>query len=101
MGEGQACGVVPVVLRLIWRGPAPQAQLHGRLGDVAGKHGKYAYVERRDGWYVKVRVFKNRDEKSPDRYLVVGPKRRDAPPTFPVLKEEDLPEEVRPRLYEV
>ncbi len=67
---------------------------------MGGKHGKYAYVERRDGWYVKVRVFKNRDEE-PDKYLIVGPKRRDAPPTFPLLKEEDLPEEVRAKLYEV
>ena len=68
---------------------------------MAGKHGKYAYVERRDGWYVKVRVFKNRPESDPGKYLVVGPKTREAPPTFPVLKEDELPEEVRPRLYEV
>jgi len=68
---------------------------------MGGKHGKYAYVERRDGLFVKVRVFKNKPEDSAERYLVVGPKRKDAPPTFPVLKEDDLPEEVRPRLYEV
>ena len=68
---------------------------------MGGKHGKYAYVERRDGWYVKVRVFKNKPEGSPDRYLVVGPKARQAPPTYPVLREDELPEDVRPRLYEV
>ena len=28
---------------------------------MGGKHGKYVYVERGDGWYVKVRVLKSRD----------------------------------------
>ncbi len=68
---------------------------------MGGKHGKYVYVRRRDGWYVKVRVLKNRKEDDPERYIIVGPKRRDAPFTFEVLSEDDLPESVRPRLYEV
>ena len=68
---------------------------------MGGKHGKYVYVRRKDGWYVKVRVFKNRDAGNPDRYIIVGPKRREAPITFEVLREDELPEEVRKRLYEV
>ncbi len=68
---------------------------------MGGKHGKYVYVRRRDGWYVKVRVLKGRDESDPTRYIIVGPKRRDAPITFEVLREEDLPEEVRKALYTV
>ena len=66
---------------------------------MGGKHGKYIYVRRKDGWYVKVRVFKNRSESDPDRYLVIGPKRRDAPFTFKVIDEDDLPEGVRRSLY--
>ncbi len=68
---------------------------------MGGKHGKYVYVKRRDGWYVKVRVFKSREESDPDRYIVVGPKVREPPLTFAVIDESDLPEEVRARLYSV
>ncbi|MEB3806197.1 MAG: DUF5622 domain-containing protein [Desulfurococcales archaeon] len=68
---------------------------------MGGKHGKYVYVKRSDGWFVKVRVFKNRAEDDPERYLVVGPKVREAPFTYAVVEEEELPEEVRERLYEV
>ena len=68
---------------------------------MGGKHGKYVYVRRPDGWYVKVRVFKNRPESDPSRYIVVGPKVRSPPPTFEVLDYEDVPEEVRRQLYEV
>jgi len=67
---------------------------------MGGKHGKYVYVRRRDGWFVKVRVFKSRPEDDPERYLVVGPRVREPPFTFGVLEEDDLPEEVRGRLYE-
>ncbi len=66
---------------------------------MGGKHGKYVYVRRRDGWYVKVRLFKNRGSEDPNRYLVVGPKRREAPITFEVLEEEELPEAARRALY--
>ena len=68
---------------------------------MGGKHGKYVYVRRRDGWYVKVRVFKSREESDPDRYIVVGPKVREPPLTFTVIDEGDLPEEARARLYGV
>ncbi|MCE4603722.1 MAG: DUF5622 domain-containing protein [Aeropyrum sp.] len=66
---------------------------------MGGKHGKYIYVKRRDGWYVKVRVFKNKPSDDPERYLVVGPKRRDAPITYGVVEEEELPEDARRALY--
>ena len=66
---------------------------------MGGKHGKYVYVRRSDGWYVKVRVLKNRDEKDPSRYIVVGPKVREAPLTYEVVDEDQLPEEARMALY--
>ncbi len=66
---------------------------------MGGKHGKYVYVDRGDGWFVKVRVFKSRDPASPDRYLVLGFKTREPPLTYRVVKAEELPEEIR-RLVE-
>jgi hypothetical protein len=66
---------------------------------MGGKHGKYAYVLRNDGWYVKVRVLKGREQSDASKYIVVGPKRREAPPSYPVIREDDLPEEVRKQLY--
>ena len=68
---------------------------------MGGKHGKYVYVRRPDGWFVKVRVLKNRGEGDPSRYIVVGPKTRSPPPSFRVVDADELPEEVRQRLYEV
>jgi len=68
---------------------------------MGGKHGKYVYVKRNDGWYVKVRVFKSKPDDDPDRYLVVGPKVKEPPYTFQVIEEEDLPEEVKEKLYEI
>ncbi|MCE4619364.1 MAG: DUF5622 domain-containing protein [Desulfurococcales archaeon] len=68
---------------------------------MGGKHGKYVYVKRSDGWYVKVRVFKSRAEDDPERYIVVGPKVKEPPFTYEVLDEEELPEEVRERLRDV
>ncbi len=70
------------------------------------KHGKYIYVERKDGWYVRVRVLnirlKKKDKEKisyditdPTRYVVVGPKTKVLPLKAQVLKEDDLPEEVR------
>ncbi len=66
---------------------------------MGGKHGKYAYVLRNDGWYVKVRVLKGREQGDPEKYIVVGPKTRKPPATYPVLREDDLPEDVRRQLY--
>jgi hypothetical protein len=68
---------------------------------MGGKHGKYVYVRRRDGWYVKVRVFKGRSDDDPSKYLVVGPKVREPPFTFQVFSEDELPEEARSTLYTV
>lgn len=68
---------------------------------MGGKHGKYAYVRRKDGWYVKVRVLKSRSEGDPERYLVVGPKVREPPATYTTIHENELPEPVRERLYRV
>ncbi|NPA96361.1 MAG: cren protein [Crenarchaeota archaeon] len=68
---------------------------------MALKHRKYVYVERSDGWYVKVRVLKGRAESDPSRYIVVGPKVREPPLTAEVIREASLPEEVRKKLYEV
>lgn len=67
---------------------------------MGGKHGKYAYVDMGNGWYVKVRVLKSRDEKDPDRYIPVGFRTRNPPYTFPILKLEELPEEARRRIME-
>ncbi len=68
---------------------------------VGGKHGKYVYIERRDGWYVKARVFKGREDADPDKYIIVGPKTRRPPLTYQVIGEDNLPDEVKARLYEV
>jgi len=68
---------------------------------MGGKHGKYVYVRRSDGWYVKVRVFKGRPEDDPSRYIVVGPRVKEPPYTFAVIDEDELPDEARERLYTV
>ncbi|BCU68651.1 hypothetical protein HS7_20880 [Sulfolobales archaeon HS-7] len=60
------------------------------------KHKKYVYVEMGKS-YVKLRVFKSRDEKDPNRYIplkrIKGIKRN-----FSVMKLEDLPVEVRDKI---
>lgn len=68
---------------------------------MGGKHGKYVYVRREDGWYIKVRVFKNRREDDPSRYIIVGPKRRNPPSSFEVLDASELPEDVQRKLWEI
>ncbi len=79
---------------------------------MGGKHGKYIYILRKDGWYVKVRVLNIRlkkkgkkeetfDINDPTRYIVVGPKTREAPISYYILKEDDVPDEVRKKLYMV
>jgi len=65
------------------------------------KHGKYAYVKRSDGLYVKVRVFKGRDDNDPLKYIVVGPVVKKAPPRARIINEETLPEPVKKKIYEV
>ncbi|BCS94248.1 hypothetical protein L3N51_01107 [Metallosphaera sp. J1] len=65
---------------------------------MALKHEKYVYVEVGKSRYAKLRVLKNKDENSPERYIVlnslVAKKSRDAK----VLKMDDLPLEVREKL---
>lgn len=62
------------------------------------KHKKYAYIARADGYYVKVRILKSRtDEES--KYIVVGPKVKQPPPTAQIIREEQLPDKVRTELY--
>ena len=68
---------------------------------MGGKHGKYIYVERKDGWYVKVRVLKSRDPSDPDKYVVIGPKVKEPPYTYRIMKEDDLPDLVKEKLYMV
>lgn len=68
---------------------------------MGGKHGKYVYVRRGDGLYVKVRVLKSREEKDPSRYVVVGPVVKAPPITYEVLEEGDVPGEVRQQLYSI
>ena len=68
---------------------------------MGGKHGKYIYVERKDGWYVKVRVLKSRDPSDPDKYVVIGPRVKEPPYTYRIMKEDDLPDLVKEKLYMV
>lgn len=74
------------------------------------KHGKYIYIERKDGWYIKVRVLNIRlkkkgkekitfDTTDPTRYIVVGSKTRNPPIRAQIMKEDDVPEEVRKSIY--
>lgn len=68
------------------------------------KHGKYVYVDRLDGSYVKVRVLnirfhKKTEEKidvtNPTRYIVTGTVVSKPPAKAVVISIEALPEEVR------
>jgi hypothetical protein len=67
------------------------------------KHGKYIYVRRSDGWYVKVRVlgirFKKGEEgadiNDPSRYVVTLVKTRKPPYKAIIVREDDIPGSVR------
>jgi hypothetical protein len=77
------------------------------------KHGKYIYVERKDGWYIKIRVLNIRLKKSgkkekysfdindPSKYVVLPVKTKRPPIKAQIMKEEDIPEEVRIQLYRI
>lgn len=75
------------------------------------KHGKYIYVERGDGLYVKIRLlgirFKKGGKKSeadyndPSRYVVLPVKQLAPPRGAVVIKAEDLPEAVRRLVEEI
>ncbi len=73
---------------------------------MALKHGKYIYIQRNDGWFVKARVLNIRLKKKgkekisyditdPTRYIIIGPKTKRVPFNAQILKEDDIPEEVR------
>ncbi|MEM1749523.1 MAG: DUF5622 domain-containing protein [Desulfurococcaceae archaeon] len=63
------------------------------------KHGKYVYVRRRDGVYVKLRVLKSRDASDSGKYIVVGSRALKPPYNCEVINEEDLPDTVRAEIY--
>ncbi len=65
------------------------------------KHDKYVYVRRSDGYYIKVRVLKSRGDEDQDKYIIVGPKISRAPPTATIIKEEQLSEKVKEKLYTI
>lgn len=70
------------------------------------KHGKYVYVERKDGFYVKVRVLNIRFKKSGkkerysfdindvSKYIVLPVKTRARPLKAEIVKVDDLPKPV-------
>jgi hypothetical protein len=62
------------------------------------KQKKYAYIDTGKGKYVKVRILKNRDENSPDTYIVLNiisiRKYRKAR----LIKIDDMPLEVRDKI---
>jgi hypothetical protein len=74
------------------------------------KKEKYLYIERKDGWYVKVRALNIRLKKKgkekvsyditdPTRYVLTGIKTRRLPFKAQILKEDDVPPDVRKLLY--
>lgn len=73
------------------------------------KHGKYIYVERGDGYYVKVRVLGIRfkrgniegDISDPSKYIIVGSKTKKPPESAVIVSEESLPQVIREKLYSV
>ncbi|MEM4869612.1 MAG: DUF5622 domain-containing protein [Desulfurococcaceae archaeon] len=73
------------------------------------KHRKYVYVERKDGYYVKIRVLNIRfgkkieggDVQDPTRYIVTGVKTKKPPRSAVVVSEEVLPQQVRELVYTV
>ncbi len=73
---------------------------------MGSKHGKYVYVKRDDGYYVKVRVlnirFKKRgkekysfDINDPSRYVVLSVKIKKPPAKAQIIRIDDLPSSVR------
>ncbi|MEM0380677.1 MAG: DUF5622 domain-containing protein [Desulfurococcaceae archaeon] len=74
------------------------------------KHGKYIYVERKDGWFVKIRVLGVRFKKEsrqgvdindPNRYIVIPFKTKKPPLNATIVREEDIPQIVRERVYSI
>lgn len=61
------------------------------------KHKKYIYVDS-GNYFVKVRKLKNKDENSPDAYIVVARVGKRKPRNGEVRKIEDLPIEIREKI---
>jgi len=62
------------------------------------KQKKYVYVDTGKGKYVKVRVLKNRDENSPDRYIVLDIISNHKFRKANIVKIDDIPLEVRDKI---
>uniref|UniRef100_A0A7J3QE77 Cren protein n=1 Tax=Ignisphaera aggregans TaxID=334771 RepID=A0A7J3QE77_9CREN len=67
---------------------------------MALKHGKYVYIERSDGYYVKARVFKSRNDDA-SKYIIIGPKTHKPPMNALILKEDQIPDNLKEKLYMV
>ncbi|MEZ0394498.1 MAG: DUF5622 domain-containing protein [Desulfurococcaceae archaeon] len=76
------------------------------------KHGKYVYVRRKDGFYVKLRLlglrFKRGGKKAEgydygdhNRYIILPRLLKARPRGAVVISEDDLPEEVRRRVMDI
>lgn len=65
---------------------------------MALKHGKYVYIRRSDGYYIKARVFKSRGDDA-NKYVIVGPKLSKPPANAVIVREEQLEDRVRERLH--
>lgn len=61
------------------------------------KHKKYIYVDT-GNYYIKVRKLKNKDENSPDAYIVIRKLGKRKPRSAEIKKLEDLPLEVREKI---
>ncbi|QIJ32848.1 DUF5622 domain-containing protein [Acidianus brierleyi] len=62
------------------------------------KQKKYVYVDTGKRKYVKVRVLKNRDENSPDRYIVLDIISNHKFRKANIVKIDDIPLEVRDKI---
>lgn len=65
------------------------------------KKGKYVYVELDKSKFAKLRVLRKRDEKSPDRYILIDKLLTVRPRNATVIKLEDLPLEVKDKVQGV
>lgn len=61
------------------------------------KHKKYIYVDT-GNYFIKVRKLKNKDENSPDAYVVIKRVGKRKPRNCEVKKLDDLPIEIREKI---
>ncbi|MCS7112297.1 MAG: DUF5622 domain-containing protein [Ignisphaera sp.] len=67
---------------------------------MALKHGKYVYIERKDGYYIKARVFKSKGDEAA-KYIIVGPKLSKPPASATIVKEDQLTGNIKEKLYAI